>query len=300
MHTLIEQDTIREHAPRDPGPGLNLSALRQFDRALPVQGFGIKYVVEGLERYTVDGIHHPVRSGHYLLANRCSQTHVLIDSPHPVKGLCIELTTELLDEVVHAHQCPEAFSDMATSSFFSGPEFLESVYSAEHSKLGALLRRTATDLFADRFDERYAGPDLFHALAEQVVLDHRAIVPQLRAIGAVRSGTRKDIYRRVLRAKAFLEGDLQAPLSVEVVARDAAMSAYHFSRAFRQVEGMSPYQYRLLCRLQAAREMLVKGHSAIGDMALAHGFADAPSFNKAFRKRFGLTPSAVMLGSSRK
>lgn len=297
MHT---QDTTRGHGPCDPMPGFNLSAFRELDRALPVQGFGIKYVVEGLERYTVDRVHHPVRSGHYLLANRCSHTHVLIDSPHLVKGLCFELTTELLDEVVQAHQRPEAFADTAASSFFSGPEFLESVYSAEHSKLGGLLRRAANDLFADRFDERYAGPDLYHALAEQVVLDHRTIVPQLRAISAVRSGTRKDIYRRVQRAKAFLEADLHAPLSVEVVASDAAMSAYHFSRAFRQVEGMSPYQYRLLCRLQAAREMLVKGHSSIGDVALAHGFADAPSFTKTFRKRFGETPSAVLLGSSRK
>ncbi len=297
MHALIEQHNLEQHRSRRPGPGLNLSALQQLDQALPIGGFAIKYVVEGLERYTVDGAVMPVRASHFLLANRCSRNHIVIDAPRPVKGLCIELTTELLDEVVQAREDPEAFSEKAGASFFSGPEFLESVHAAEHSVLGRMLQQIAADLFVDRGDLRYAGPDLYHALAEQVVQEHLAVLPRLRSLGAVRSGTRKDLYRRVERARAMLEADLQAPLSVPDMAREAAMSTYHFSRAFRQMAGQSPYQYRLRRRLEAARSALQKGLGSVQDVASEHGFADAASFSKAFRKHFGDAPSTVLFGS---
>ncbi|MEO8589075.1 MAG: AraC family transcriptional regulator [Flavobacteriales bacterium] len=298
MHPLFDQrsfDTRRTHG----GPGLNLSVLHQLDRALPVSGFAIKYVVQGIERYTVAGAGYPVSAGHYLLANRCCETRVLIDDALPVKGLCIELTTALLDDVVHGCTRPEDFADAAGTSFFTGPEFLEGMHDARHSTLGPLLHQLAADLFTDPSDARYAGTGLYYALAERVVRDHEAVVPRLRALGAVRATTRKDIYRRVQRAKAFMDADLHRPLSVEAMAREAAMGTYHFFRAFRSIEGMSPHQYRLQRRFQAAHAMLLQGHTSVHDTALLTGFADMPSFSKAFSKHYGHPPSHLLGGSRR-
>ncbi len=305
MHPIIQQHDLENARLRDGGqlhigPGLNLSSLLKLDRAIPVRGFAIKYVLEGTEEYTVNGVRHRVGGGQYLLANQCCETRVLIDAERPVNGLCIELTTALLDEVVQAEQHPEAFGDRGGKSYFSGPDFLEGVYTARHTSLGPVLERLAANLFADPADARYAGSGLYHGLAERVVQDHRGVVRGLQAVGAVRSGTRKDIYRRVQRARAFMEADLGTPVSVEDMARVAAMSTAHFIRAFHNVVGSSPHHYRMQRRLSRAHEVLTGGHSSVQDAAMLAGFADAPSFTKAFRKYHGYAPSQLLRGSRRK
>jgi AraC-like DNA-binding protein len=46
-------------------------------------------------------------------------------------------------------------------------------------------------------------------------------------------------------------------------------------------------------RIQRARQMLAAGHS-IADSAFACGFSDQPHLGRAFKKRFGVTPSAFV------
>src|SRR5690349_21164276 len=82
-------------------PSFDLSSIQQCDRPMRIPGFAVKYVLHGTERYTINGEPFPVHTGQYLLANRCGESHVVIDSDRPVQGLCIELTTALMDEVVH-------------------------------------------------------------------------------------------------------------------------------------------------------------------------------------------------------
>jgi len=301
--TIIDQhnlDRLRLQGDGPGGPGLNLSSLLKVDRALPVRGFAIKYVVEGTEEYTVNGVRYRVGAGQYLLANQCCESRVLIDAERPVKGMCIELTTGLLDAVVHAAQHPEAFDESnGAGSWFCGPDFLEGVYNARSTRLGPVLEQLAKDLFSDPADVRYTGNGLYHGLAERVVQDHCGVVRGLQAVGAVRSGTRKDIYRRVQRARNFMEAELDAAMSVEDMAREAAMSTAHFIRAFHRVVGSSPHSYRIQRRLQRAHEALAGGHSSVQDAALLVGFVDPPSFTKAFKKHFGYAPSQVLHGSRR-
>ena len=59
---------------------------------------------------------------------------------------------------------------------------------------------------------------------------------------------------------------------------------------------MSLSQFVLDRRLARVHRMLADprhAHSAIGDIALAAGFGDISTFNREFRRRFGMTPSDV-------
>lgn len=299
VHPVIHDSNVHLHKSPRSGPSLNISAFHQLDRPIPVRGFAIKYVLEGTEHYTVNGQPFPVRAGQYLLANRCATAHVGINSERAVKGLCIELTTRLINDVLGATMQPEAHEGEYTRSFFSGPEFLESINEARNTSLGPPLAALARDLFNGNIGTTGLDKALYYALAERVVEDHRFILPRLRSAPGVRPGTRKDIYRRVQRAKEFIDMSFHLPLDILDIAREAAMSEYHFFRAFRAVTGTSPHRYLMKRRMEAARELLLSGHASVLDVALLSGYADAASFTKAFRKFHGSVPSETIRGSRR-
>lgn len=80
-------------------------------------------------------------------------------------------------------------------------------------------------------------------------------------------------------------------LSLDELASIAELSKYHFLRQFAQVVGMTPGAYLRTLRLcQAARELRTSRRSIL-EIALAAGFADHPSFSRAFGRHMGMTPS---------
>ncbi len=299
MYSLTDQQSLLGPRQRVDGPVLGYSLLSQLDRTIPFRGFAIKYVIKGVERYTVNGQCFPVHEGHYLLANaRCSGS-VLIDSAVAIPGLCADLTDEVMNGMVAACLLPEAVNEPAFGSFFTSDEFLENSYSAQGSQVGALMQRLAARIGEDPYAPHHVARGVYLALAEAVVADHLAIVPRLRTIQAVRSGTRKDIFRRVERARSFLHDHFQSAIDVADMAHAAAMSEYHFFRAFRSIHATSPNQYLIALRLQHARAVLSRKDSSVSDVALACGFSDLYGFSKAFKKRYGVPPSAWADRSSR-
>jgi AraC family transcriptional regulator len=98
--------------------------------------------------------------------------------------------------------------------------------------------------------------------------------------------------RRVTRALRRIEAASQAPLSLDTLAREAAMSPYHFLRTFRAVVGMTPHQYVLRTRLHRAAVRLRRSTEPIAAIAFAAGFNDLSTFNHRFRRLMGASPSA--------
>ena len=82
------------------------------------------------------------------------------------------------------------------------------------------------------------------------------------------------------------------PLTVETLARTAGMSRYHFSRAFKAQLGHSPYAFLTETRLlRAAATLRRKRDVPVTVAALEAGFSDLGRFARAFRRRFGATPT---------
>jgi AraC family transcriptional regulator len=81
--------------------------------------------------------------------------------------------------------------------------------------------------------------------------------------------------------------------TVGELARRAGYSVYHFTRLFSAILGVTPKEYlsgRVLT--EAARRVCDSGEPFVA-IARDAGFPDYESFSRAFRKRFGLTPSAA-------
>jgi len=106
-----------------------------------------------------------------------------------------------------------------------------------------------------------------------------------------RAPSRRD-QKRVAEAVRLIELDADRPLSLADLAGEAATSPYHFLRTFRQVAGMTPYQFLLKTRLHRAAVRLRTSEAAISTIAFDAGFNDLSTFNRRFRREMGETPGA--------
>jgi AraC family transcriptional regulator len=97
--------------------------------------------------------------------------------------------------------------------------------------------------------------------------------------------------RRITMAVRRIEAKADERLALNALAREAAMSPYHFLRTFRQVTGMTPHQYVLHARLLRAAQRLRASADPVSMIAFEAGFNDLATFNRRFRRLIGVTPS---------
>lgn len=114
--------------------------------------------------------------------------------------------------------------------------------------------------------------------------------------GSAHAASRRD-ERRITAALRRIEREAHEPLSLVDLAREAAMSPYHFLRTFRAVVGMTPHQFILHTRLKHAAVRLRQTSETISAIAFAAGFNDLSTFNRRFQRIMGLSPSAYRASS---
>ncbi len=90
-------------------------------------------------------------------------------------------------------------------------------------------------------------------------------------------------------AKRFVDDHLAEPFDVGDLSREAGLSRSHFTRLFRDREGVSPWDYVLTRRVHRARELLEQG-TGPSDAALESGFYDQSHLTRIFRRVTGTTP----------
>ena len=76
------------------------------------------------------------------------------------------------------------------------------------------------------------------------------------------------------------------------LAADAALSRSRFAARFRHVVGESPKRYINRCRLAHAARLLDSTDQPLSEIAARAGYQSEFSFNKAFKRTFGLPPGA--------
>jgi AraC family transcriptional regulator len=291
---FTDTDRNGKHLPKNSNL-VNYSMFTELHCQVPFRSFSIKYVSQGCEKYTIRGKKYHREPGQYLLANRFSEGSAIIESTTLVKGICIDVASDLLSEVVASHRRPDTASvDIGLDVFFSSPDFLENQYHAPQTKTGMILRNLDAELTKNPFQERHFTKELFFSLAETIVSDHIPIFKQLQAVKAVKSETRKDLWKKVKSGKEYMDAYFNTHLDIASIAKESGISEYHFFRLFKTVFGESPYKYIIQKRLDFAEKILIAGNTSISEIAIESGFSDIHSFSKAFKKQYGIPPSALL------
>ena len=93
------------------------------------------------------------------------------------------------------------------------------------------------------------------------------------------------------KAKALIEAHFQEGIRIAELAGKIGISRYYLATIFHREMGVSPQEYLMQIRMDRAASYLRETEEAIKSVAEQVGYTDSLAFSKAFRRRFGLSPS---------
>ncbi|WP_437616331.1 helix-turn-helix domain-containing protein [Erwinia sp. V71] len=97
---------------------------------------------------------------------------------------------------------------------------------------------------------------------------------------------------RLEQVRQLLKAEPEKNHTLDALASIAAMSPSSLRSKFRLLYGDSVFNYLRDCRLELARRYLREGHS-VQQAAWMSGYQHATNFATAFRRRYGVAPSAL-------
>jgi transcriptional regulator GlxA family with amidase domain len=95
--------------------------------------------------------------------------------------------------------------------------------------------------------------------------------------------------------QVWMAENLNNDLSVDALARRAAMSPRNFSRVFRKETGITPAKFAERLRVEAARRQLEQTVRAVKEIAASCGFSSSEIMRRTFLSQLQVTPSAYRL-----
>ena len=95
----------------------------------------------------------------------------------------------------------------------------------------------------------------------------------------------------------YIEANLDRDLSLAELANIAGFSASHFKPLFRHAMGLPVHRYVVECRVERARQLLLRGDRSMGDIAIEAGFTHQSHMARCLRRVLGIGSAEVaMLG----
>jgi len=94
----------------------------------------------------------------------------------------------------------------------------------------------------------------------------------------------------VRRMQDCIEKNINAPVSLRMLADAAGYSPWHAARVFKEMTGLAPFQYLRAVRLARAATALTDPGRHVVDVALDFLFESHEGFTRAFSQHFGMSP----------
>ena len=97
------------------------------------------------------------------------------------------------------------------------------------------------------------------------------------------------------KAMDYIDKNLTENISLDNLAKNANMSRTYFCTVFKKLNGISPWDYITIKRVEKAIELLKTTNLTMLELALKCGFNNTANFNRAFKKVTSKVPSDYIL-----
>lgn len=101
-----------------------------------------------------------------------------------------------------------------------------------------------------------------------------------------------DVLVHLRRARDHVDLRYAEPLDLDVMARAAGLSKFHFHRLFAATYGITPAAYVTQRRVERAQDLLRATTLSVTEVCHAVGFTSLGSFSSRFKEVTGETPRA--------
>ena len=233
----------------------------------------IKLVLEGEEIHEVDGRPYRIVPGRMLYVDAGPPYIATVRRNVATVGLCVYLP--------------------AGEEQYPWPSLLgRAVIQPVDTPFGRMLREFA--LILDRtggvgVDATEMMRTFRFGLAEEVAKVDRRVA----RLDVKKASTRHEVVNRLEVARSYLHAHRERAIPLSELACEAGLSSFHLARYFSTVFGVPPARYHRELRLQHAHGLLRDGQVSATEIAQRAGYSELSAFSHAFRRQFGMPPSAV-------
>ncbi len=187
---------------------------------------------------------------------------------------------------LHLYFLPEHFTRRAVQELDREPRELtlaDRTY-FEDERIAALCRMLIDEHWDDA-DGRLRVNETAHEVLSLLLRGQSAT----RAGLALKGGLAPAVRRRLC---DYIDAHLTQPVTLGDLAREAALSEYHFARMFRISFGAAPHAWIAGRRIERARALLRNTALPLAEVAAQCGYANATHFSHRFREALGVAPNA--------
>lgn len=273
-------------------PGLELCIFNENYRDLTVQG-------------TED--EHPVQFKVHLSGIEDSGDHVLINRKQSyVGGSGIQRRLEVfmpqcqplvgVDVHIHPHLLSQYFA-MPTGELpaemqplVRGDDWQRAFSPKNTGAIRSVVQQIIDCPFMGITKRLYLQGKVFELIALQLdgILDDDTAAPSV--------SLKPDTIARIYHAAEILRSHLEQPPSQTELAQQVGVGHCTLHKGFQSLFGVTPFAYLTRQRMEQAKRLLQEPHCTVAEVANQVGYANPSQFAAAFKRQFGITPSASIRG----
>lgn len=159
--------------------------------------------------------------------------------------------------------------------------------------LGAIGRKTLDktsreNLRAAYFQTRFVEPLRYQSMVTLLQSFAEQLSEHAESLAIIEEGSEPTA---IAKARKYIHANLDQPLPLGLVARQAGLSESHFCRLFKDSAGLTLTDYVNRCRIDWAKRELLKPEARISEIAFLIGYQSLSQFNRSFARIVGLSPT---------
>ncbi len=235
----------------------------------------ITYIVEGRGVFERNGKEYPVEKGDLFILKTGDNHAITSSRQHPLEYLCFGFT------FCKGHTDYEKISDVATLFEKIDNPKVKDTYHCQKYLSGALEEIS--------FTAECSQEMLYCYLLQIIIATYRSFCG--KAPRQQQATFHIHINPLVYDMIHYIDSHLDTVAPLQAMSHKLGYSYCYLSRLFSSVMGNSLRQYYTMRRMERAAELL-QNTRTLSEVAERLGFADTPTFCKAFKKYYNISPGA--------
>jgi AraC-like DNA-binding protein len=250
--------------------------------------FSIKWMPRGRAVYRVDRASHLLAGDHAVILNPDQPYELEFLDRAGTESFCVFVSDDLVSAAWRDLDEPELPDEDRGDGPL--PQFPDLVFRPPADVLQELVQMRGD--FACSDPSALAAEERLLGLTRRLVASARGHRRLAERLPAAKASTRRLLAGRVERARDLIE-DSDAEPTLDELARACALSKFHLIRLFKAAYGCTPSAYAGRRRMRRAQRLLAATPMTVAAIGEALGYESTSAFIRAFRRHFGVAPSAI-------
>jgi AraC-like DNA-binding protein len=261
---------------------------RRHNGYAPSPQLSVKCMFNGRAVYRAERACFAVDETGYLILNDRQPYEIQINSPTRVESFIIYFPRGWSQEVLRGLATPQdkllddPVGQEGPVHFFERFSNHDDVVSPQ---LAALRQAHKKGPLPDLVVE-----ETLRDLLARMLQAQRETFREIDHLTALRVSTRKELWRRLNRARDFIRARFDTPLTLSQMSAIACLSPFHFLRAFKAAFRCTPHELVAACRIERAKFLLECTEMPVTQICLDVGFESLGTFSSWFRRLVGVSP----------